>query len=527
MSRFLRYLAATTTLLGIGAAPAAARQVVMLVWDGMRPDMITEQTTPTLMALSRRGVFFAHHHSVFVTSTEVNGTALSTGMNPRRSGIMANIEYRPRINPSQAVDVESVPAVRGGDRVSGGHYLQAPTIAEILRGQSPPVLTAVAGSKAVVLLLDRSDRPADARSPLLVEGATLPSSALGRIVARIGAFPAAGVTKVDRDLWTTRALVEEFWSRQLPAFSVLWLAEPDWAQHHTGPGSAPSLAAIKGCDQKLALVLQALSDRHALEDTDVLVVSDHGFSTIERNADLAVELSKTGLTTARAFISPPARGTILVTGLGGSSGLYVTGHDPAVISRAVAFLQQQDYTGVIFTRQALPGTFPLALAKIDTADAPDILVSLRWNSNLSSTGVPGLEVSETGAGRNPGQGTHACLSPTDLHNTLVAAGPDFRTGWVDQTPSGNVDLAPTILHLLKIAAPVRMDGRVLTEALTISGSSPWADSPSARSRRPRPGRRPDRRLASILGSIDRGREHLFRSRRRSRRSHPRCSLIYP
>lgn len=469
MSHFYRRVATAAALLGAGGAPLPARQVVMLVWDGMRPDLVSEQSTPTLLALSRRGVFFAHHHAVFVTSTEVNGTALSTGMYPRRSGIMANLEFRPQINPSQALEVESRLAVRAGDRISGGHYLQVPTVAEILRMQSPPLLTAIAGSKAVALLLDRSERPDDAPSPLLVEGATLPASALGRIVARIGAFPAVGITKVDRDRWTARALVEEFWHQRLPAFSVLWLAEPDWAQHHTGPGSAPSLAAIAGCDRQLAFVLQALADRHALADTDVIVVSDHGFSTIERNADLAVDLSKAGLMTARAFVSPPARGTILVTGLGGSAGLYVTGRDPAAISRAVAFLQQQAYTGVIFTRQALPGTFPLALAKIDTPDAPDILVSLRWSSNRSSTGITGLEVSETGAGRNPGQGTHAALSPTDLHNTLVAAGPDFKVGWVDQTPSGNLDLAPTILHLLKVAAPIPMDGRVLTEALTVSG----------------------------------------------------------
>ena len=35
-----------------------------------------------------------------------------------------------------------------------------------------------------------------------------------------------------------------------------------------------------------------------------------------------------------------------------------------------------------------------------------------------------------------------------MHNTLVAAGPDFRAGVRDPLPSANTDLAPTILWIL-------------------------------------------------------------------------------
>jgi len=69
-------------------------------------------------------------------------------------------------------------------------------------------------------------------------------------------------------------------------------------------------------------------------------------------------------------------------------------------------------------------------------------------------------------GYGVGRGTHASLSAFDLHNTLIAAGPDFQKGWSDHLPSGNIDLAPTVLHILGVPAPERMDGRVLTEALT-------------------------------------------------------------
>jgi arylsulfatase A-like enzyme len=65
-------------------------------------------------------------------------------------------------------------------------------------------------------------------------------------------------------------------------------------------------------------------------------------------------------------------------------------------------------------------------------------------------------------------GTHASLSPYEMHNTLVAAGPDIRRGVTNTLPSGNVDVAPTILWLLGLKDEARkMDGRVLSEALTV------------------------------------------------------------
>ncbi|HXT39947.1 MAG TPA: hypothetical protein VN887_07990, partial [Candidatus Angelobacter sp.] len=54
-------------------------------------------------------------------------------------------------------------------------------------------------------------------------------------------------------------------------------------------------------------------------------------------------------------------------------------------------------------------------------------------------------------------------------NTLVAAGPDLRRNFSDELPSGNVDVAPTVLWILGVKPPKPMDGRVLTEALTIDG----------------------------------------------------------
>ena len=60
-----------------------------------------------------------------------------------------------------------------------------------------------------------------------------------------------------------------------------------------------------------------------------------------------------------------------------------------------------------------------------------------------------------------------------MHNTLIAAGPDFRVGVTNPLASANTDIAPTILWLLGLRdEAARMDGRVLSEALTATDAPP-------------------------------------------------------
>ena len=58
-----------------------------------------------------------------------------------------------------------------------------------------------------------------------------------------------------------------------------------------------------------------------------------------------------------------------------------------------------------------------------------------------------------------------------MHSTLIAAGPDIKRGETDDLPTGNLDLAPTILHILGIKPAQAMDGRILSEAMTIAAPS--------------------------------------------------------
>lgn len=460
-------------LLSAGASVASAadsdRRVVVVVFDGMRPDFITADTAPNLWRLANEGVFFAHHHPVFLSATEVNGTAMATGTFPARSSIVANVEFRPDIHSQMPVGTEIPEVIVRGDQVSRGQYLLAPTVAEILHARGLP--TAIAGSKQVVLLHDRAPREnatGVAASPIVYEGAVRPRSLAAGLAQSAGRFPEIGASldKMDRDAWTTNALLGTLWKNEVPPFSLLWLAEPDASQHATGPGSAQSLAAIKSSDHKLGLVLAELEKRSLRGVTDVMVVSDHGFSTIGKRVDVAGELSKAGFASKRVAPGGLQKGDVLVVSNGGSTLIYIGASDADVTTRLVAHLQKQEWVGVVFSRREMEGTFPLREARIDAPQAPDLIVSLRWMEGLSATRTRGFHTSDADpASTKPG--AHASLSRYDMHNTLVAAGPGFRRGVLNTLPSGNTDVAPTALWLLGFRdEAAKMDGRVLGEALS-------------------------------------------------------------
>src|SRR6266702_4278498 len=154
----------------------------------------------------------------------------------------------------------------------------------------------------------------------------------------------------------------------------------------------------------------------------------------------------------------------MLVGNGGTVLFYVQGHDAEITSRLVEFLQQTDFAGVIFTKGPMQGTFSLDQAKIDSHHAPDVVMAFRWSDSKNQFGIPGMIDADWQ--RGAGKGTHATLSCFDMHNMLIAAGPDFRRGQTDELPSGNVDLAPTILAILGIKSAASMDGRLLAEAIS-------------------------------------------------------------
>jgi len=454
-------------------AQGKAKHVVIVVMDGLRRDSVIEADMPNLSALAKTGTFFAAHHPVYVSSTEVNGTALATGMRPGHSGITGNREYLPNVELLQSVDTQGEWAAWKGDQVTGGKWIKTQTLPQIVRAAG--MKTVVTGTKPVAMLWDRHWEGRTVDQPTVYGGDSIPAAVKDELVGSYGPIPPSKDNRYfannDQDHWTTRALTDKFWGNGLPALSVLWLSEPDYSQHGTGPGSKVARQALASSDDCLAKVLAALDQAKVRDQTDVIVVSDHGFSTVAAGVDIMDDLHRHGFDIGGLFLEKPEKGNVVMVGLGGSTAFYVIDHDADVTKRLVQHLQGTPYAGVIFTKDGQEGTFKMSDAGIESPEGADVVMSMRWTAERPQRegGMPGALLVE-GKGYRPGQGSHGSLSRFEMANTLIAAGPDFKVGFKNPTPSANSDVAPTVLQILGIKPKEAMDGRVLSEAFVGSGN---------------------------------------------------------
>src|SRR5581483_10836954 len=113
-----------------------------MVWDGMRPDLISPELTPNLARLAEGGVRLRDSHAVFPTVTRINSASLATGCQPARHGILGNSLYLPAIDGQASVNMGDHRVLAALAKLQGGRIVQRDTLAD---------LVGAAGGKTVVV----------------------------------------------------------------------------------------------------------------------------------------------------------------------------------------------------------------------------------------------------------------------------------------------------------------------------------------------------------------------------------------
>ena len=163
---------------------------------------------------------------------------------------------------------------------------------------------------------------------------------------------------------------------------------------------------------------------------------------------------------------PIPAGAIVVAANAGSDYLFVPDGNIETVKAAVVSLQSRLQFGAIFVSDKygeIAGTLPMSLIKTENSGngrAPDIIVSFSFDENVAVAGKSGVSYASSVNRR----GDHGSFSPTDTHISLLAYGPDFKSGLYDTLPTANVDIAPTVARILKFSMP-DVQGRVLDESL--------------------------------------------------------------
>lgn len=443
---------AGSTLVGCGATPAAPTRHLLIVLDGLRPDYITPEVMPALHTLSRRGVVFNRHHSVFPTVTRVNSSSISTGAYPETHGLMGNSVFFPQVDPARFLNTGEREVLLEISAAVDGHLLTAPTLAETLDAAGKRTLVISDGGTGSSFLLNST--LAGGGNILHTSYAT-PESLLADERAALGPLPADGTENPGAHNRTVDAFLKVGIPRVDPTVTLMWLGDPDHTAHAHGIGDPVTIDALKRVDTAIKRLEEGLKAAGLFDSYNIWVTSDHGFSTHTGRPDLNAIL--------KPFAGTLPDGSPRIVADGGA--IYVRDQDKSTITAMVMALQRTPGFGAVFTKAAqagsmdgwVPGTLSFDAAHWNHARSADILVSPDWTDAANAHGMRGTTASSGVAG-------HGSTSPFDIHNTLVAAGPDIRQGVTIENPSGNVDFAPTFLRQLGIAIPQSMQGRVLDEA---------------------------------------------------------------
>jgi predicted AlkP superfamily pyrophosphatase or phosphodiesterase len=446
------------TLLGVTIAATIAgcvsaaepRRHLLIVVDGLRPDYVTADVMPNLTALGKRGVVFNRHHSVYPTVTRVNASSISTGAYPERHGLMGNSVFFPGVDPRRFLDTADRDALMKIAEVEG-KLLTAPTLGESLQAAGRKMLVVSSGSGGSALLNNHTR----SGGAILHYGYVMPEE-LRAAMNAIGPAPPGNAPDDARDRYAVDALLKVGIPRVDPSVTVLWLGALDSVAHEKGIGAPETVAILRHVDGEIRRVEDGLKAGGRFDDYNIWVTSDHGFSTYTGGINLG-ELLK-------PFARSLADGSPRVVAGGGA--VYVRDGDEATISAIAAKLQQTPGVGAIFTRAAKPGSFDGRVPGTLSFDAArwhhersaQILFSPDWTDAPNAHGMRGTSASGGTAG-------HGSSSPWDIHNTLIAAGPDLKRGVRIDSPSANVDFAPTFLRLLGLPIPASVQGRSLSEAL--------------------------------------------------------------
>jgi predicted AlkP superfamily pyrophosphatase or phosphodiesterase len=433
-------------------APATTTRQLLIVLDGLRPDYVTPSVMPNLHALGQRGVVFANHHSVFPTVTRVNASSIATGSYPDTHGLMGNSVFFPQVDPRHFLDTGERANLLKIEAAVQGTLLTTPTLGEILQATGKHVLAVSSGGTGSSYLLNYKV----AGGAILQTEYALPEPLYAEMIAKFGPVPPEATPNDARNRRAVDAFLQIGLPRIDPSVTLMWINDPDGTAHAHGVGHPVTLEALKRVDGEIKRVQDGLAAAGLLDRYDIWVTSDHGFSTSTPAANIG--------SLTKPFEGTLADGTPRIVTAGGA--VYVRDHDREAISGIVNALQRTDGVGAIFTPATAPGTLDGRVPGTLSFDAirwthersADILFSPDWTDAKNAHGFAGMTASG-------GVANHGSSSPFDVHNVLIAAGPDLKDRTVVEAPSGNVDFAPTFLRLIGASIPRSMEGRVLEEAL--------------------------------------------------------------
>jgi hypothetical protein len=430
-------------------------KVLVVSFDGLQPSQITKELMPNLYAHLQEGVTFSNHHAVYPSVTRINSTSMFTGRTPGSHGIAANMVVMRDYDPTSVFSVLQpiLEEIRG----KLGDVLYVKNIGDILSEAGEKFIAVGAGTTGNSFLQNPNAHKNG--GAVVNPDFTLPYDLEKTLISKFGEWPAEVVPNEKRLKRCVDMMTEYFIPEIDPLVGLIWFSDPDKSHHADGVGNEIGTAAIRFADQHFGELVERVRNNDKSKDADIIVISDHGYSTIQEVIDVRKELITAGL------LKNEDDDSILIAPNGGSALFYVKDSDREITQKLINTLMKFEWCGPLFSSSKVgefEGVLSTDLIGIEGPRCPDIAMSFHWNSEKNKAGYPGM-IYSTGGDVN--LGTHGSISKHEMNNVLGSFGPSFKRGITCSTPTGNIDLTPTILHILGINTETSFDGRPIKEAL--------------------------------------------------------------
>lgn len=443
-----------------------ASRVVVVVFDGLRPDMVTQARMPNLAAFAGEGTWFREARSVFPSMTRVATSSISTGAPPALHGIVGNSFYFPEVTRDFVLDTSLAADLALAEERLNGPLIAPETLGDRLAAQGKSFAVVHSGSAGSTYAINpRAAAHGHWTFSVMGQDATRTPHAVDEVVERFGPLPPRTLPRFDETDYVTRVFTEHVLGEMDPDVALIWFNEPDTSFHYKFLASDDTNAIVTAVDAAFGRIRAAIEARSDAEDIAIIVASDHGQISSSAVADIAGLLGEAGHKAARASARAINGAAVTVTG-GNMGEIRMVDGDMDRRDQIARWLMQRDEIGMVFTpsddpvQGAVAGTFSTALVGLDHARQPELVYVLRSDTSLDPHGLPGLGLITGGV--PVGGGMHGGLNRHELNTVLILGGAAHSGApGTTEAPAGIVDIAPTVLDLLGLSAPTSMRGASL------------------------------------------------------------------
>ena len=428
-------------------------KVIVLGIDGLQSSQITELHMPNLYRMVSNGTLFTNHHSVFPTVTRVNTVSMLTGCYPGHHGLVGNTmvinDYdEAMVIPALKPQIESV-----NKKIKS--ILLVPNIVDILSNYGMRFAAVNIGSSGNAYLHNQT---LSDNGIVIHPEFTIPDIIYPEIISRFGEWPVKSQNDESRLKHAMKIFTSHVLDELNPEVSMFWCNNPDSVQHYSPVGGESGNKALSIVDSQIGRLHKYIETK-GRNDLNIVIVSDHGYSTIKGVVDIE------NFVKSKIVESIKCDEDILVAPNGGSVLFYVNPFNRNTLEILIDHLIAQPWCGNIFASHKdgdVEGTIDLNKVGLNGIREPDLAMSFKWSNGFNDNDVQGMVYSSSG---EVGNGQHGSIGSTEHRSVLIGYGPDFKENNVVENPTGNIDIAPTIIELLGIDTDTNFDGRIIKEGL--------------------------------------------------------------